>query len=158
MQPKLYQQAIVIGFLLMTFSGFVYTVSRAKLPIPWIFTNWSYHMMGPFQGYDRENYDMLIEVQAKDGTWRKIENETLLDLPRQKRTAVLTLKKFSDDPIDMRFEQYRELAMKLFDSLNRSEEITALKISLEYWPQSEEGIDVLRKPPLVRTQFITQVP
>lgn len=115
-------------------------------------------MMGPFQGYDRENYDLLIEIQKKDGTWTKIENDTLLDLPRQKRTAVLTLKKFSDDPIDMRFEQYRELATKLFDSLNRSEEIEALKISLEYWPQSEQGIEELRTKALVRTQFITQVP
>ncbi len=159
MTRRLLQHVIVFGYVIMMIAGFIFAVSRMALPIPRFFTDWSYRMIAPFQGYDKENYDVLIDAKRPDGSWQTIDPATLLSLPRSKRTAFFMMSNFKDAPIDERYEHYKELANGMLSYLQSTgEDYDSLRMSFLFWPQSPLGIEHFRDSTFARTIPVIQVP
>ncbi len=113
-------------------------------------------MLAPFGFYDRENYDVLIEVQSADGSWETIDPETLVSLPRGKRTSLFLLAALSDEERTARFEEF---ASNLLTYLKHQRQpAQALRISLVTWPQSPDGQDAGRTPEATKTHLLVTVP
>ena len=153
-------QAILIGYIIVTISAFLYTLFRIQLPlVPWIFTRWSYMLMAPYQGYATYNEDIIAEGQLPDGTWETIDLSPYFPYTLGETNVRLRMRSFRylDNP-DLFREKFTLTAQKLLALEQREKKITAIHLSYLRWPTPIlGGYAFNRHEPFVEKEVITEV-
>lgn len=165
---RLLQEGIVAGFLLITLSGFMRTMTGRGLPlVPGILTSLSYGAMAPYQGHTSINAGLAAEGQTPDGHWTVIDLRSYYPFAKGRqdvRMFEIGFRKRAERVAPAEFEaflrkKFAVLASRLLlQERERGKPYTAVRIFWETWPLSSMGHDALHdSTALVRT-FITQYP
>ena len=156
----LFQQFILSAYLVITLSGFLYTLFRIHTPlVPWIFTRWSYMLMAPYQGYATYNEDIIAEGQRADGTWEVIDLSQYFPYILGETNVRLHMRSFRylDDP-DLFREKFTLTAKRLLMLEQRGKPYTALRLSYIRWPiPMRGGYAFNRHEPFLEKEVITEV-
>lgn len=152
-------QGILIGYIIILLSGFLYTLFRIHTPlVPWVFTRWSYMLMAPYQGYSTENEDIIAQGQLPDGTWETIDLSRYFPYIVGETNVRLHMRSFRylDDPNLFR-EKFAVTAKKLLALEAKENPYIMLRLSAVRWPASVAGYTFNRQEPFWGKGVITEV-
>lgn len=151
--------AILLAFLAVTIAGFLFTMLRIRLPLPWILIRWSYNMMAPYQGDTDINEELVAEGLTDQGTWSRIDLAPYLPFGPGERNVRMYLRSFRSSEDELAVGAYKTFAAKLLEVENTYQggrPWKAVRLTWEEWPRSPEGFDALRQAPhLIRTPIVT---
>ena len=149
--------SILLAYLAITLAGFLFTMFRVRLPLPWILIRWSYNMMAPYQGDTDFNEELVAEGLAANDVWARIDLSPYLPFGDGERNVRMYLRSFRKSEDELALGAYQELAKQLFArEKDQGKAWMAVRLTWEEWPRSPEGFDALRKEPhLVRTFIVT---
>lgn len=146
------QQMVVVIFLLITLSGFLFAVLRVRVPfVPWFLTYLSYSAMAPYQGMSMENQALAAQGQRHGGTWEEIDLLPYYPLARGKQDIRMLeigwmrmAEEGSEDPEQAYRRKCRALARTVLHRERSSgREFVKVRLSWDHWPLSSGGHDAL---------------
>lgn len=151
----LLRQAVVLGFLTTTLSGFLYTVLRVRLPfVPAPLTYLSYSSMAPYQGTDSRNRALAAEGVRADGGTEEIDLARYYPTSRGRqdvRMLQVGWRRMALDesaPGDYLRRKYGALARRLLERERaRGVNYTVVRLYWDEWPYSSGGHDALYESP-----------
>lgn len=160
------QQAIVIGFLVTSLSGFLYTVLRVKLPIPWAMTYLSYSAMAPYQGRGEENKALAAEATLENGATEEIDLAPYFPFSRGRQDVRMLhvgwLRVVEQDPTTppgTYTRKFKGVARRLLEhERERGRPVAAVRLYWDEWPFSPDGHDALYDSPQRRRTFFVEYP
>ena len=149
-------QSVLLFYLAVTIAGFLFTMLRVRLPLPWILIRWSYNMMAPYQGDTDINEEMVAEG-LRNGRWEFIDLNPYFPVGAGEKNVRMYLRSFRSSEDERAVGAYADFAFALLERErakgNQWEEI---RLSWEEWPRSVLGFSALRRAPdLIRTQIVT---
>lgn len=165
MFPKrIIQHAIVLTYLALTAYAFFFTMTKIQLPfVPWPVLRYVYGMMGPYQGYNTFNSDLLAEGLVRGGEgqgWERIDLDPYYPMHRGTAIMYRRLRSFHAEGEEVHKQKYTELAQLLLERENRKrgKNYASVRLTWQEWPTSSEGFEAMRREPHITHYFITQVP
>ncbi len=151
------QQAVVLAYVTITASAFLYTMLRIKPPVPRLLLYWSYGMMAPYQGDTWFNDDLRAEGKLADGTWEEISLDRYLPAGPGEKNVRKHLKTFQPDHDTYR-RKFTTFALQLLArERDQGKPYDAVRLMWLSWPRSPAGHDYLKMSPYMTEEFITQV-
>lgn len=156
---------VVMCYLSVVASALLFTLQRITLPIPRTLLLFSYATMAPYQGYTRENDELIAEGRLEGGSIIPINLKPYYPLGHGWESVRMRLRSFrvsdDDDPggREALRVKYRELAFLLLERERiRGRSFQSVRLLWEEWPLSPRGYTSLRFPPFTEVTEITQVP
>ncbi|MBI1813004.1 hypothetical protein HY285_02045 [Candidatus Peregrinibacteria bacterium] len=152
------QNAIVVAFLAITGSAFLFTMTRVALPVPRPLLLFSYGMMAPYQGDDEWNNALIAEGRLPDGTWQSIDLDRSFPVGRGERTIrerLQGVRFFAKEKVQ---QAYSAFAVQLLThERERGATYTAVRLWNDDWPRSPGGYEQLHLPAFTTRTFLTFV-
>ena len=146
---------ILITFLAIALAGFLFTMFRIRLPLPWILVRFSYNMMAPYQGDTDENEELVAEGLTDNGAWAYIDLHPYLPFGDGERNVRMYLRSFRKSEDELALGAYQEFAKKLFEREHaRDIPWKSVRLVWEEWPRSPLGFNAARMD-AVRTPIVT---
>jgi len=156
---RVFQHCIILGYLTVTASGLLYTLSRASLPIPTALTDVSFKMVAPYHGYSPLNMDLIAEGTRGDGTTETINLDPYFPFVYGEKQQRKRLRSFRVQGPEIHGEKYKELARQLLEKERmRGHAYESMRLSWHQWPASPEGFEALHLPEYTEVFPITEVP
>lgn len=156
---RLLLQTILLGYIVVTLSGFFYTLFRIHTPfVPWVFTRWSYMLMAPYQGYATYNEDIIAEGKKSDGTWETIDLAQYVPYILGETNVRLHQRSFRYlDDHDLFREKFTLTAQKILALEQKKHLYTALRLSYVRFPATVGGYAFSRHESFWEKEVITEV-
>lgn len=155
---KFLQQAVVLVYLLMTFSALFFTMTKIEFPLPEWVIHWNYGMMAPYQGDTTWSADFVYEGQLPDGSWEAINIDLYMPYEFGERNVRKFLRIYQGLGIPGHRAKFSEFALLLLErERKRGKDYQAVRIWFEQWDRSPGGYEFLRTPLFTTRTFVTQV-
>lgn len=158
MLRRFLQHAVVLGYLGITLSAFVFTMTKVPFPLPLSVIRWSYGMMAPYQGDVSWNADFLYEGQLPDGTWENIGIDAYMPYGFGERNVRKFLRVYELLGKQERRKKFNEFALQLLDhERERGKPYTAMRVLFDQWDRSPAGYEYLHMPLFTKRELVTQI-
>ena len=153
-------EIVVIVFLVGTAAGMSLTLFRYHIPgVPLFVAKFHYRLMAPFQGYDRQNVELVADGKDADGTWRQINLDPYFPYGRGERSLRAALLSFKFRGKDVQLAAYHRMALRIQElEQERGRAWSSVRLVAEYWPMSSDGYLALRTPANVDRKLLTETP
>ncbi|MEK7591551.1 MAG: hypothetical protein AAB489_05105 [Patescibacteria group bacterium] len=149
-------QAILLFYLAITIAGFLFTMLRIRLPLPWVLVRFSYNMMAPYQGDTDINEEMVAEG-LRNSFWEPIDLNPYFPVGAGEKNVRMYLRSFRSTEDQRAVGAYTDFAVALLERERANgHQWKEVRLTWEEWPRSPLGFSALRKmPDLIRTPIVT---
>ena len=156
------EHAVIVGYLLITASALVFTLSIQRVTPPFIprfFLYWSYGMMAPYQGDDAWNSALMTQGRRLDGAWVNVSLDRYMPYGAGERNAREFFRVFQAQGDDVKLAKLQDF-LRQFQrhEAQQGNTYTSVRAYWDTWPRSTGGFQFLHQPLFTKRVFITQVP
>ncbi len=149
-RTRLWQYAILSGYLVITLAALVYTMTRAVF-LPWPIISFSYGMMAPYQSTTPYNFSLEADVITADGRRHAVDLTPYYPTiePEAKIRQYIPFTHWRSDsgaPAAL-LAQYQIVADQIWQrELARDPTLQHLELYWEQWPLSVTGFETYHVP------------
>lgn len=142
--------AVVLVYLFLTLNGLSYTVAQRSL-LPRRAVRFFYGMLAPYQGYGKNNVELVAEGRREDGTWEAIDLLPYFPGSTGERTFRELLMSRRAQGVAETEAGYAELAEQIrMNEMERGRSYRDVRLHIDTWPMAPDGYEALRLPLFTR--------